>query len=403
MSTLCMLSSISERLNESELAILRETGRSVGFLQSRCLHILAPSSGFHGVKENQSILRPATKDRRQSPSSPNRNKDIHTSENRPARPSKIRRPAFIRRPQLVGKSVKGAAMQAVAASRKRASTYQFKNAATPTKGPPNQKLTRQSSTGSQTGDHQKSTIDSSVIVSRVPGNVQTEQEEQDENLSRVKSDFSLLCSVKQSQLQRRSTLQREALIKLASLWWPQKMIDSVPQAVGKFLVCKAPLAWSDSRPLPPIPTGVQDFFIITFARYVATFTPGLKLVPLTASRFGTTDVDSVLLSSDIKNVRGCKCLAVVLISKVVSSKGEDVVRCQGMVLTLPRRSKTEQQMKIGANVKSILSSEKDAAGMDKLAADLHVSKNWLVVHLDRQPTLTGYSSKAIIGVRELTI
>jgi hypothetical protein len=387
MSTLCLLSSISERLNESELAFLRETGRSVGFLQSRCLHILAPSSGFHGVKENQPILQPTTKDRRQSPSSPNRNKDIHTSENRPARPSKIRRPAFIRRPKLVGKSVEGAAMQAVAASRKRASTNQFKNVAksTPTKRPPNQRLTRRSSRGSQTGDHEKTTIDSSVIISGAPGNVQTEQEEQDENLSRVKSDFSLLCSVKQSQLQRRSTLQREALIKLASLWWPQKMIDGVPQAVGKFLVCKAPLAWSDSRPLPPIPTGVQDFFIITFARYVATFTPGLKLVSLTASRFGTKDVDSVLLSSDIKNVRGCKCLAVVLISKVVSSRGEDVVRCQGMVLNLPRRSKTEQRMKIGANVKSILSSEKDSAGMDKLAADLHVSTYGLLFILTASP------------------
>eukprot|EP00980_Cylindrotheca_fusiformis_P022307 scaffold9191_cov114-Cylindrotheca_fusiformis.AAC.2 len=343
-----------------------------GLLQSRCLHVLAPSNGLNGVKEKLPANKPTTKVRLQAVSPPSLSSDTQNSENRPARRSKIRRPVFIRRPKLVGKSVEGAAMQAVAASRKRASSNQFKNVATsnPTRRPSNSRISRPSRDG-QTGDASRSTAKSPPSLASEPLASHKEEEEQDETLERVKGDFLLLCSAKESQLQRRSAVHRLALLRLATLWWPRNKVIGLPFAVGKFLVCKSPLAWSDSRPLPPLPTEIQEFFTVAFARYIVAFTPGLKLVPLVPSRFGTKQGDSVLLSSEIKNVRGCKCLAVVLISKAVSSRDDTVIRCQTVVLNLVRRSKARKNMKTGANIKGTLSFEKDAAGMDKLAADLH--------------------------------
>lgn len=335
--------------------------------------MLAPPNGLTGAKERFPTIQSAAKASHHPSPSQNRSMDSQSSENSPARPRKIRRPILIRRPKLVGKSVEGAAMQAVVASRKRASSNQFKNvaASNPSRRPQNPRLARQSSKDSQVGEPQKSTIDSSNTLQVAP---RSEREERDENFDRVRSDFLLLCSAKESQLQRRSSLHRQALLKLATLWWPQKKVYGVPFAVGKMLASKAPLAWSDSRPLPPIPTETQEIFVIAFARYVAAFTPGLKLVPLAASQYGTkSSYPSVLLSSDIRNVRGSKCLAVVLISKAVSSRSEDVVRCQTAILNLPRRTKAQQRVKIGSNFKATLASEKDAAGMDKVAADLHVS------------------------------
>jgi hypothetical protein len=346
----------------------------VGLLQNRCLRILAPSSGFHEEKENPKSPERRKKLSSQPSSLPTTKQHFVNQEDRPTRPSKIRRPISIRRPKLIGKSVEGAAMQAVAASRKRASSNQFRNAATiptPVKRPPNQKIIYERSRGSLSKNSQKDSTASHLP--KAPQN-HKEQEEQDEHLNRLKNDFSSLHSSKNNQILRRSSLQSTALLRLISLWWPQKKVHGIPKTVVHFLISKAPLAWSDTRPFPPLPRGTEDFFIGNFARFIAAFNPSLQLLPLTSSkRSGSQRYDSAILFSDIKNVRGCKVMVAVKISKVVSKRlGKVVVRCQGMILNLPRRGKIEQRLKVGANIKATLASEKDSAGMDKLASNLHV-------------------------------
>lgn len=161
-------------------------------------------------------------------------------------------------------------------------------------------------------------------------------------------------------------------MKLASLWWSKKEPQLVPRSVIEFLLSKAPLAWSDTCSMPPIPLGATDTFIPIFARWI-TFTPGLKIVPVSQPKGARRQEDSVFLSTVTKNLRGSKCLVVIKISKSRSRKASSIIRSQGWVLNLPRRSKEDQKKKVDANVTSLLAIEKDAAGMDKLSGDTHVS------------------------------
>lgn len=294
-------------------------------------------------------------------------------------PRRIRRPVSIRRPKLVGKSVEGAAMQAVAASRKRASSNQFKNVG-------NAPLIKRPPTNQNVQDSTKASIGRPPIgkadqASKIPPHPlqtvrnQREHEERDETLLRAKDDFKMLCSIKHGGLRRLSALQRGATIMLANVWWPRKQNQTIPSTVAKFIVSKTPMAWSDACAFPLLPGETMvDMFVPVFSRWITTFTPGLEILPLVSTKASGTNSDSVFLSSGIRNVRGCKCLAVVKITKTPSrSVGHNIVRCEGWVLNLPRRSVEEQRSKLNANSTSLLSLEKDSAGMDKLTSDLHVS------------------------------
>jgi hypothetical protein len=59
-----------------------------------------------------------------------------------------------------------------------------------------------------------------------------------------------------------------------------------------------------------------------------------------------------------------------------TGKKKAIVRCEGWVLNLPRRSKMDQIKRLDSNATSMLSKEKDSVGMDKLASDLHVCEVW---------------------------
>lgn len=59
-----------------------------------------------------------------------------------------------------------------------------------------------------------------------------------------------------------------------------------------------------------------------------------------------------------------------------TGKKKAIVRSEGWILNLPRRSKMDQIRKLDSNATSMLSKEKDSAGMDKLVSDLHVCEVW---------------------------
>jgi hypothetical protein len=262
-------------------------------------------------------------------------------------------------------------MQAVAASRKRASSNQFKNAATPARRstnltPVKEGNTKSSSSGTVEGGSKR--------LGRPPTTLrrQKDREADDEDLVRIKADFQYAFLQKYWALRRQSSLHRDSTLLLSNIWWPRKQTQTIPLSVAEFIMSKSPLAWNDACRFPPFPSGLAENFVPIFARWIATFAPGVDLLGTTVSVTGSKN-NCLLLSSNTKNVRGRKCSAVVKISMISDKKSDPIVRCQGWISVVPRRSRRDQLAKVNANVMSASLLEKDSAGMDKLSSDVHVS------------------------------
>jgi hypothetical protein len=280
---------------------------------------------------------------------------------------------MIRRPKLIGKSVEGAAMQAVAASRKRASTNQFKNRTNPAQGvkaPAVRQSTRKESTKSRT-----TTVTADRPLIRT---IKNRKEENDETLVHVRQDFEQLCSEKRKQLLRLSSRQQEARLSLANIWLPRVPSHFIPISIAEFLTSIAPKAWDDVCSLPPLPGGVKDIFLPTLARWIVALNPGMELLSIQPSqnRMDGQKQNSLFFVSTIRNVRGSKCCAISRISMLDSTSSRQrvpTVKIQGWLLTLPRRPKTPRRLKLDSPSKRSFPIEKDSTGMDLLLTQTHVS------------------------------
>ncbi len=307
----------------------------------------------------------------------------------PAR--RIRRPAMIRRPKLVGKSFDGAAMQAVAASRKRASTNQFKKVAStvPTRRPSALTPLKEGGRGSITKASPIQHDASSKRFGRRPTSSrrQKDRESEDDELTLIKGDFCMACNQKYWELKRQSSLQRESTLLLSNLWWPRQQDHIIPISIATFIVSKSPMAWSDACRFPPFPNGIVNGLVPIFARWITTFAPGVQLLSTKSSSLQPQS-DAIFLASNIKNVRGRKCLVVIKLSKIYEKKSLPMVRCQGWVSVLPRRSRRDLKVKPNANITSSLLLEKDSAGLDKLSSDVHVSSESKLLVEQKKQTLT---------------
>lgn len=363
--------SIKKIIHEAETSKLADASRASHLLQRRSLGKLSPGfveANSKSNKKQSSQNLKKTEDSSTQGTEKTPKIEISTTTTGPRR--RIRRPTMMRRPKLIGKSVEGAAMQAMAASRQRASTNHFKSKTNPTKGT---KLATRPPVNKESNKARPNVVDSSLI--RSPAGSQ--EEETDETLSQVKNDFTRLCSAVQGQSERLSSTQSKARLQLLDIWWPQTPSQIIPLSVANFLLSIAPNAWNDVCALPPLPGGVLDVFIPTFARYLAALTPGLELLPVSSSLNGTNKrIDSLLLCTDIRNIRGTKCCAITRISIIDSSSNRQripMVRSEGWILNLRRRSKAAQQVKRHGRIKSSYFTEKDSAGMDKVLTDVHVS------------------------------
>ena len=366
--------SVKTMLHEVDASNLADTSRASHLLQHRSLGMLSP--GFVEAPNKNRIQQSSQNLEKLSTQGNDKNTKIEISTNGPTR--RIRRPTMIRRPKLIGKSVEGAAMHAVAASRKRASTNQFKSKTSsttgtkmPTKPQSNRDPTR--ARANAVGKTESNLIRPLARVHRV------QEEERDEALTRVLDDFACLCSTARVQLGRLSFIQSKARLQLADIWWPQSLTQIIPKSVAGFLISIAPNAWNDVCALPPLPGGVFDIFIPTLARWIVALTPGLELLSVSSSSNQINKrIDSLLLCTDIRNIRGSKCCAITRIS-VLDSKSTrqrlPIVRSEGWILNLRRRPKTAQKVKRHAKMRSSYFTEKDSAGMDKVLADVHVSFN----------------------------
>lgn len=371
--------SISSGLREADATSISGAALASATLQRRSLGILSPgkeSASTLAKKQKEGATKPEGAPKLGVP-------PLHAPESKekaigyngaPIR--RIRRPTTIRRPKLIGKSVEGAAMQAVAASRKRASSNQFRNI--PAQGSRQGGRAAPSRELSQAGRGRPSPPARTASDQQRLNPSQSFKEEEDEKAYRVKQDYVKLCASKKSVLLRCSSSQRNAGLQLMNLWWPRSPTHAIPSSILDILRMGAPTGWQEVCSLPPLPGQVTNIFVQTFARWIVALTPGLELVRTNSS--STTPVGapprSVFLCSAVRNVRGTKCCAIVklhLMESSASHRGYSTVRAVGWMLNLPRRSKAAQRRKTNGRIKSTISMGRDAVGMDILMNEVHVS------------------------------
>ncbi|KAG7353587.1 hypothetical protein IV203_002942 [Nitzschia inconspicua] len=369
---------ISALFREADNAITVESTAVSCNLQRRSLGLLSPGKSEVGSKRPQKNESSTKEETPKSGLPPLQvSESIDRTRGYGAVPlRRIQRPTTIRRPKLIGKSVEGAAMQAVAASRKRASSNQFRNIPSQAMKQAGRVVSSKESTkagrGRPSAPSRSSPEQQNVQPSRVF------KDDEDEKADRVKQDYLKLCKPKQIALCRLSSLQRNARLKLMNTWWPRSSSHSVPLSILDTLRIISPKGWHDVCSLPPLPGQVKNIFIQTFARWILALTPGLELVRTndpTRTQVETSS-RSVFLCSTIRNVRGTKCCAIVKVSLTgppSERRGTSTVRAQGWMLNLPRRTKEAQRRKPGGNLISALSLGRDSAGMDVLMTEVHLS------------------------------
>jgi hypothetical protein len=370
--------SVRNRLQELEKTSLEIAEKSSHSLQHSSLKMLSPPPRVQEAKATHHPTRSASV----ATATPQKQHSISpgpTTGTTPEPRRRIPRPVSIRQPKLIGKSVEGAAMQAVAASRKRASSNQFKNASSvasarrstlqvPNKEGGSGSVSKLAVTGSDGGP---------TRAGRPPAGTRRtkEKEKDDEDSSRIKADFKLVAQQNAWKSRRQSGLQRDSVVLLSNLWWPRRQAQLIPLALAEFFISKSPMAWCDACLFPPFPSNLDNSFVPIFGRWIAAFAQNVGILSTNSAGAGAPKADeSIHLASTIKNVRGIKSLAVVKISKTSGKRAATVIRWQGWIVRLPRRTRRDHLKKRDANVISTPMMEKDATGLDKLASDLHVSQ-----------------------------
>lgn len=360
------LFSLKTKFLEVDTSNLTDTSRGSNLLQRRSLGNLSP--GFVEATTKKRTQQPARNIETQSKQEKDKTKNIETPSSGPTR--RIRRPTMIRRPKLIGKSVEGAAMQAVAYGRKRASTNQFKNKTSSTTG------TARTQLNSDRARARGTTVRKiEPTLARSQNKVQ--EKKRDDNWVRVVNDFLSLSSATQGKLGLLSFIQSKARLKLADIWWPRSASQIIPKSVAELLVLLSPSAWNNVCALPPLPGGVSDTFIPTLARWIVAIKPGLQILSVSSSSSQPNKrIDSMLLCTEVRNIRGTKCCGITRLSLTESKSTRQrrtLVRSEGWILNLRRRPKASKKNRRQTNAKSSYFTEKDAAGMDKVLADVYVS------------------------------
>ena len=366
-----LLHSVETKFRDIDAFNVAEINRASHVLQRRTLGFLSPS---FAEASNRIKTRQPTKHTEKQPGKDNDNNlKIEISKNEPTR--RIRRPTMIRRPKLIGKSTEGAAMQAMAASRKRASTNTFKKNKPSASPGIARARSNKDSISSQTNAYEKT--ESRFVQSQARVSRSVQEKKIDDTLIKVSNDFVSLCSTIPRKVERMSFVQSKARQALVDIWWPKSSSQAIPNSVADFLISFAPKAWDNVCAIPTLPGGISSTFIPTFARWIVAIKPDLKILSVSSSSNQTSKgTDSVMLCTEIRNIRGTKCCMVARIS-VLSNKSKQqhpLVHSEGWILNLRRRSKASTKSRRQVNIRTSYLTEKDSAGMDKILVDVNVSE-----------------------------
>lgn len=358
-----LFKSLTSRLTDKDASFLAATGQSVASLQQRSMGRLAPPVGESKQRRPKANIPNAgsTKQTKARPApsdvAPPRDEPESSDYQRPV--PRVKRPQMIRRPILVGKSVEGSAMHAVARSRARASANRFRggsqtgsSAAGAGNAPKDDPATRKSTvTGS---------AKSIPLPPRAPA-APASLKPEDKDLEKVKT--TIKASASTPGIVQQPSLCAAAYRTVTKAFWPLKTKHDVSLPVADFIFSIAPLVWYDVSEMLPVPVKVLRAFIVSLGQTVSAWTPGLTVVPI---RSGNEAENVFFLIGKVRNVRNSKCCVAVKLSMMtfrVSGREKTVVASEGRILTLPRRR---------GNIPTTQAwIEHDSAGLNKLAADTH--------------------------------
>ena len=389
------LYSVSSRILEKDRSILKKAGQSMDTLQLRTLKLLSPpmvdgaarksvddmdSSVTQYDRKVERGARQVANETRGSEANKNDGPRAAASTDSSRKP-RASRPAFIRRPKLVGKSVEGAAIHAVAASRARASNKQRFGRGNASVSASSQKSKPEEPT-QETGK-KESVRKKSDSKTQAPEDAkkQVKRAQVDESVVAVRNRFGSIVASNALSTKLWSSRNRDALQRVTSIWWPHRE-KPIPRSVATYLLLHSPCVWSETRELPPVPSNLMKCFAASLAQAIAMWAPAISLLPVPPRDIASTD--SILLVGEIKNVRSCKCVGVFRISTSTfggKSRQKNILRSEGWVVTLPRHFPDEQKRHKKPPQMSLGLSEKNSAAFDKLATDLHVSTD-LKVHFE---------------------
>jgi len=290
------------------------------------------------------------------------NANVQSNSTVPSAPTRrIRRPTSIRRPKLIGKSVAGSVASAVAASRNRARSTQFKNLATPPSSA--RKAPRQGSDSARAKQSAtNSTSDQGIAVSRPPSHSTSKEISNDERLSGgIKVNISNLLSV--NFLLRLGSLQSQVRLGLANGVLPISSDHQIAISVVNSMTCLASPAWSETCRLPTLPPSISSSFILLLGRWLASVKKNVDVL--------SSSGDSVVFRSEVRNVNGVKCCAIVQLSLSSTLSEKRILRSKGWILNLPRRPWMREKQKALVNDRSSLIVDRDGIGMDKVLSISH--------------------------------
>ena len=351
---------------------------SVHSLQKRCLRILSPPVTKHDPPDSRKAvkLEAAESNEKKEQSKNMRGGPVAKTAADSARPEKppsrrIQRPTSIRRPKLIGKSVEGAAMQAMAASRHRARSVATRGAS------PFQKTSKSEALAE--GPGAKIIVASSTKrdESRDEGQQVDAQLSQDQGALVPELAFLLKGYAATLSLTSPSPFHHSWIIEaLLNMYWPAKPAKgAVPSSLCGFLITRSVHLWSSAC----VPFGFPDRMMENvsgyFAQWLSMSNPEFNLLQLDAlSQRATMVSPSSTVMVELKRVNG-RNLCVVLRTSLRSKSGhkEPAMHCEAWMLMLADEDEVTPTPAKRKRRKGVDTRERESTLVDKKNCGFAVS------------------------------
>jgi hypothetical protein len=386
--------SVESNLRDANFAHLNVVDKSVHSLQQRCLQTLSPTM----TKRNQPGINRQEKleEGKRSPIQ-NAEKEVGGAivplakpplhKDQPARtPSRrIQRPTSIRRPKLVGKSVEGAAMQAMAASRARASAARFN----PAGSSPLQKPGRNKAEASKVAHvtDQESQEPASVSGTGSGSAYEDQRADSGSDQKQVSSVAALSVLRKEyaSAASGRLTSpfhHSPVIDTIINKWWFGETERPVHPLIRDFLLSRSVRMWSSAFELLLFPERMVDDVSGYFAQWLKMSNPNYTLVQLDAPSLARRLVSpaSTFLVELKRFGQRRLCVALRTSLKYQPGQKRPILRCEAWMMMLSKEIKPEKRIR----QKSICAFEREAALVDKKIAGFQVSSQKVRYVLARQ-------------------
>jgi hypothetical protein len=351
---------IAARVTSKENQMSNVARASVDTLQRNSLKILAPRSTKEPAKQPEKALKINNREEKFKINSSSQSgaPDVLIEESQSAPRRRISRPTSIRKPKLIGKSVEGSALHAVAASRARASSNLFK-------GTPSGNTTSAQKQPTQTRKGQVARLKGGTSNAAIQT---TRAIYVDPQEASIQQHYSSLANSGQT----RTHTEQAKMTKVAnSAVWHLSPKKDVSMASAWSLLQENSCGVAHVSELLPIPSTLRPSFVDSFAQVTTSLIDGLMIMQLQNNGHSS---ERTIISSKSRSVSSAQCICVTKVSVLSSSSTSYVLSAESFLLLLPRRQK-ERGRRGQSKRRRYFSNamrEKDATGMDILL--LHSKK-----------------------------